>query len=301
MQVQKTREQKVVFTHQVSNGGPGEVTDLRVWLAEPETRPGQELRSQDVEAPDGKLSSVKDRFGQAFRLARFDSLPPGRSVEVKLTARVDVQGVSWFVDPAEVKPLAKIPKKIRQLYLVDEEKYLINDPLVKKTAKEIVGREANAFFILQRVFEYVTENMSYKLSGGWNAAPFLLMRKTGSCSEYTILTIALLRAAGVPARYVGAYVIRGEDASVDYVFHRWVEAYIPGIGWIPVDPNKGDADYPADRARGIGLVDARFLVTTVSGGDSDVLAWQYNSQAKWSHTGEADVKELTTAEWEPAD
>ena len=172
---------------------------------------------------------------------------------------------------------------------------------MKQTAKEIVGREANAFFILQRVFDYVTHNMSYKLSGGWNAAPFLIKRKTGSCSEYTILTIALLRAAGVPARYVGSYVIRGEDASVDYVFHRWVEAYIPGVGWIPADPNKGDAEYPADRSRGIGSLDARFLVTTVSGGDSDVLAWQYYSYARWSHTGEADVEELTTAEWAPAE
>lgn len=41
------------------------------------------------------------------------------------------------------------------------------------------------------------------------------------------LTIAMCGAAGLPARYVGALVVRGDDASLDYVFHRWVEVYLP--------------------------------------------------------------------------
>ena len=55
--------------------------------------------------------------------------------------------------------------------------------------------------------------MYYERSGGWNTAPIVLERGNGSCSEYTFVFISMCRAAGVPARYVGSVVERGESAS----------------------------------------------------------------------------------------
>ncbi|HEY0215257.1 MAG TPA: transglutaminase family protein [Cellulomonas sp.] len=69
----------------------------------------------------------------------------------------------------------------------------------------------------------------------------LLETRTGVCQDFAHLMIAALRAHGLPARYVSGYVetlpppgrpkIRGADAS-----HAWVSAWVPGAGWVEIDP-----------------------------------------------------------------
>ena len=109
----------------------------------------------------------------------------------------------------------------------------------------------------------------------------------------------MCRAAGVPARYVGSVAERGEKASTDDVFHRWVEVYLPGFGWFPVDPSGGDRDLPADQARGFGHLSRRFLITTQNGGGSKTLEWQYNSNAHYTSDPKTFVVSEYFGDWKP--
>lgn len=69
----------------------------------------------------------------------------------------------------------------------------------------------------------------------------LLAQRAGVCQDFAHLMIAALRAHGLPARYASGYVetrppagrekLRGADAS-----HAWVSAWVPGAGWVEVDP-----------------------------------------------------------------
>ncbi len=65
----------------------------------------------------------------------------------------------------------------------------------------------------------------------------------GVCQDYAHLSIALLRAAGVPARYVSGYLHTGKDArpgdTVSGESHAWVEAWLGD--WWPFDPTNGVA------------------------------------------------------------
>jgi transglutaminase-like putative cysteine protease len=50
--------------------------------------------------------------------------------------------------------------------------------------------------------------------------------------------VALVRAQGIPCRYVSGYVHHGEnsqDRSIEGASHAWVEAYLPGLGWTGFD------------------------------------------------------------------
>jgi transglutaminase-like putative cysteine protease len=141
--------------------------------------------------------------------------------------------------------------------------------------------------------------MHYEMVGGWNTAPTVLERGNGSCSEYTFVYISMCRSAGLPARYVGSVVERGDYASLDDVFHRWVEVYLPGVGWVPIDPSRGDKEGPRDQAIAIGHLDAQFLITTESGGNSETMGWTYNSNADWVTEPRTNVVEDHFAEWEP--
>jgi len=70
-----------------------------------------------------------------------------------------------------------------------------------------------------------------------------LQGQAGVCQDYAHLSIALLRAAGVPARYVSGYLHTGKDArpgdTVSGESHAWVEAWLGD--WWPFDPTNGVA------------------------------------------------------------
>ncbi|MDB4984950.1 MAG: Transglutaminase-like enzyme [Myxococcaceae bacterium] len=77
---------------------------------------------------------------------------------------------------------------------------------------------------------------------------FLFDAKRGHCEYFSSALAIMLRGVGIPARnvtgfaggeynsYGGYYAIRQADA------HSWVEALIPGRGWVTLDPTPGSRD-----------------------------------------------------------
>lgn len=63
----------------------------------------------------------------------------------------------------------------------------------------------------------------------------VIKRRGGRCSGLANATAALLMAAGFEARTVSGLLISGRRA----IPHRWVEARLPGAGWVPTDPTLG--------------------------------------------------------------
>ena len=72
----------------------------------------------------------------------------------------------------------------------------------------------------------------------------------GSPHDLVCVCVAMLRAAGIPARPVVG--IRYDDERTVYEFVSWLEWYLPEAGWIPVDPNwmktVGIRDRPVQQA-----------------------------------------------------
>ena len=68
---------------------------------------------------------------------------------------------------------------------------------------------------------------------------FMEESDTGYCVHYATATTVLLRAAGIPARYVEGYLaetVAGQSVTVtEKDAHAWTEYYIAGIGWIPLE------------------------------------------------------------------
>ncbi len=286
----------VNFTTEAEVLGRGEARSLEIYYAVPSDRPNQRLLSGLEFHPDPDRF-VNDRWGQNVAVFHFENLMPSESIEVRMEAELETSAIRYFVFPEDVG--SKIPSDIAKKYLADDTKYDIDHPYIKKIVKEIVGEEKNIYWKARKLFQYLIANMEYEMVGGWNTAPTVLKRKNGSCSEYSFSYIALCRSAGVPARYVGSLVVRGDDASYDDVFHRWCEIYLPGYGWIPVDANAGDREWPGEQAAAFGGISNRFLVTTEGGGDSEYLGWSYNHYNKWVTEGKCRIRTESTAEWTP--
>ena len=59
----------------------------------------------------------------------------------------------------------------------------------------------------------------------------------GVCQDFAHLFLAVMRANSIPARYVSGYLNQGQSFAGDAALHAWVEAFLPGTGWIGFDPS----------------------------------------------------------------
>lgn len=292
------RYAKIIYTQEYHNYGPCDLKEAELYIAVPENRDNQKIIGE-IKFEPSPSKYINDESN--LRLAYFhkDFISPYEAFVVKMEVVAKIYEINYFIYPDKVGSLDEISKEIKDKYLKDGEKYNLNNEVIQKAVKEAVGNEKNPYWIARKIYNYLIEHLEYELAGGWNPAPVVLERGNGSCSEYTFVYIAMSRAAGLPARYVGSVVVRGDDASMDDVFHRWVEVYLPNYGWIPVDPSGGDNSLPSDQAAFFGHLSNRFLITTQNIGGSPYLGWTYNSDTKWKFSGKCKIVEEHYAEWEP--
>jgi transglutaminase-like putative cysteine protease len=291
------RRARVTYTHEVKAHGGGVLKNLDVYVAVPESLPQQRVINVGFMPETHRV--VRDRWNQPFAHFAYDSVQSAATTRSVMVVDAEIHEIDYFVFPERCGRLSDIPGEISRIYTADGSKYGIDDPYMEKLARAVVEGEENPYWIARSVFDYLREALEYERVGGWNVASAVLKRGTGSCSEYTFAFIALCRAAGLPARYAGSIVVRGDDASLDDVHHRWAEVYLPGYGWIPVDPSGGDRDLPRDRAMNIGHLSNRYLITTRGGGDSEYLGWYYNSDETYAADPQVQVNVEAFGEWEP--
>lgn len=288
--------------HDFRNYGPDVLPLLDIYMAIPRDFDNQKLLEKVRFEPQSP-NFVTDRWGQQFAHFQYRDLQPGTRVLPKMQVKVKKFHTTYAIFPERVGSLNDIPGEIREKYLVDGIKLDIQHPLIQEGIKTALGDEQRPFWMMRKIFDYICDKIDYNLKplGGWNPAPTVLKRGTGSCSEYTFIFIAMCRASGLPARYAGSLVIRDADKGIDDVWHRWAEVYLPNYGWIPVDVSAGDSPSPGKRARTIGVLRNRYLITTKGGGDSEYLDFYYNFSAKWQTQGKCKVISKQYGEFAPVE
>jgi len=292
-----THKREVHFIHTLHNQGPSNDVNAQMFFCVGKNGPNQKILKPMQFFPDS-IKFIKDKWEQKFGVVE-GKVQALKSLSQGYSAQVETRDLNYFILPDWVKPLDKIPSHIKNKYLVDGHKLKIKDPYIKQLVERIVGDEQNPFWIAFKIHRYLHLNMEYKMTGGWNAAPTILKRGNGSCSEFTFSFIALARVAGLPSRYEAGLVVRGDDGSIDRVYHRWIQVFLPPFGWVPVDPSRGKPAKAIDVAKNFGSLSHRFFITTHSGGDSKVLGWTYNYNSFYEFSGRAVVDVKTEAKWYP--
>jgi transglutaminase-like putative cysteine protease len=87
---------------------------------------------------------------------------------------------------------------------------------------------------MHRAFAYVRKSTAVN-----SPIEASLTSRQGVCQDFAHIMIAAVRRHRIPCRYVSGYLYHGDedkDRSADGATHAWVEALIPGFGWVGFDP-----------------------------------------------------------------
>ncbi|WP_375339323.1 transglutaminase domain-containing protein [Oxynema aestuarii] len=183
--------------------------------------------------------------GQRFAVFKFDTLQQDEARIFGWKALVELYSIKYHLTPRDVEDLPELPEEFKQLYLVDNDQLAMNSDIVRQAAREAIGNETNLLRKILSIRDYVYDKLDYGIKPYIDPPDVVLERGVGSCGEYVGVLLALLRLNGIACRTVGRYKCpphperKGVPLQPDYN-HVWLEFYVPGIGWIPMESNPDD-------------------------------------------------------------
>ncbi len=204
-------------------------------------------------SPDNHfVNHQQDAYGNW--LARFVFPEPVMElkIEVDLIADMTVYNpFDFFVEKqAESWPF-EYAEEIRDdlsIYLQPEEQ----GPLLQAFLGTLPKSADNTVNFLVDLNARVNQDIGYviRMEPGVQTAEETLKKASASCRDSSWLLVQVLRHLGIAARFVSGYLIQLKPdlqaldgpQGTDHDFtdlHAWVEAYIPGAGWIGLDPTSG--------------------------------------------------------------
>ncbi len=218
----------------------------------PHCRTRIEAYSLGVEPKNHFINWQQDPFGNYLARLVFPDRAKCLTFEVDLVAEMTVVNpFDFFLEEYADRYPFQYPPELRR----DLEHYLEvteQGPRLRDWLSE-VGRSDQAtvpFLVelnarLQRDIGYVV-----RFEAGVQACDDTLDKGTGSCRDSGWLLVQILRHLGLAARFVSGYLIQlsADVKSLDGPsgpeqdftdLHAWAEVYLPGAGWVGLDPTSG--------------------------------------------------------------
>ncbi|WP_186446224.1 transglutaminase-like domain-containing protein [Paenibacillus cremeus] len=247
--------------------------------------PATRLVTQEVTLQSGRLGRQLFAGGELSRVVSLQAVS-GQSIPSDW-----VWKQAWadrYTLPALTDPLSKY--KVEALLVTDrsqlasdagaplaqdiQERYLqlpgsLPDRVIQ-LAKSITGDAPTSYAKAVAIERYLREHYAYSLEGSRPPGPqedlvdrFLFDQKVGYCDHFSSAMVVLLRAVGVPARWVKGFAPgevvsvasaqtaalpseEGDGNALMYTVqvrqsdaHAWAEVYFPSAGWVPFEPTPG--------------------------------------------------------------
>jgi transglutaminase-like putative cysteine protease len=206
--------------------------------------PWQALLESRIEATPGPASveAHKDYFGND--VTTFTILESHDRFEIVATSVVEVQS-----RPA---PVGDLPwEAVRDELALHERpdtleafEYVFDSPFVA-TGAELAAYARPSFPPGRGLLEGI-DDLAHRIHAEFTYQPDVtsidtpvleaLKARRGVCQDFSHVMIGALRSLRVASRYVSGYLRSGGDYQGAEASHAWVSVYLPGSGWVDVDP-----------------------------------------------------------------
>ncbi|MDB9512865.1 transglutaminase family protein [Kamptonema animale CS-326] len=196
-------------------------------------------------SPIGMPFTEEIQDGERVAVFKFDPLRAHERRIFGWKALLEVRSIKYEITPRDVEKAPALTPEFQAKYLVDDDSLAMDSEIVRAAAKEAIGTETNILRKLLSIRNYVYDCLSYSIRPHIDTPDVVLRRGTGSCGEYVGVLLALARLNGIACRTIGRYKCpafadrKGVPLSPDFN-HVWLEFYIPGFGWVPMESNPDD-------------------------------------------------------------
>lgn len=222
-------------------------------------REGHDLRlistRLDITPEPVSLRWLHDVFGNSVAVANFTE----RAAELRFESRVVLEhtpsgGLDFPIEPdAETYPFSYDVEDIPDLARCIERQYPDPDHAVERWARGFLRRDGptGTRAMLASMTQAIRADFTYisRAERGVQAPTQTLRLNSGTCRDFAVLMIEAVRALGLAAQFVSGYLYvpeRGVDNMPlrggrvgGGATHAWVRVYLPGAGWIELDPTNG--------------------------------------------------------------
>ena len=220
----------------------GEPVDIYIPL--PADHPGQRVLEENLSANLPGEIGIEERHGNRFyRIRR----PANINAPVEATLRWTVARSTLTSGNTTGSSETELARYLAPNALVPVGHEILQPILAEvRSSRKNDSPEATA----RAIYDWVVDNVEYKKVGaGWgNGDTFWACNERyGNCTDFHSLFISLARSEGIPARFeIGFPVPLDRSEGEISGYHCWVQFYLPGRGWVPIDASEA-AKHPQQR------------------------------------------------------
>ena len=212
----------------------------------PPERPGQRILAHEIVFdPAAPVSDYTDYFGNRtvfYSMVR-------RHEQLTVTNRLTVETSEPVLSSAAMELTIGEARQIFSSVATDVFDYLRPTAAVPsggqsaKWARRLLRCDASLRSGIEGLNEAIHHGFKYTKGATENWTPLAAIWKAraGVCQDFAHVMLAILRTAGLPARYVCGYIETdppkdGRRLVGAVATHAWVEVMVPGMAWVALDP-----------------------------------------------------------------
>jgi transglutaminase-like putative cysteine protease len=216
-------------------------------------RDSHDLRLLDTRltfSPEARLRWMHDVFGNSIAIATF---APGRTqqltIESSFRAEVypgDGRAVLELEPYARTLPFSYAADDSLDLGHSKERHYPDPEHRIDAWARGFLEQApgAGTLEVITAMSSGIRQQLTYaaREAAGVQSPLETLLKGSGSCRDFAVLMMEGVRSLGLAAHFVSGYLYDGKLIGAPGglvgggATHAWVSVYLPGAGWVEVDP-----------------------------------------------------------------
>jgi transglutaminase-like putative cysteine protease len=192
---------------------------------------------------------IHDPFGNCVAIASFS----GQASELRFESNIRLDHAPTNAPDFQIEEFARTypfsypPDELPDLLASIEPRYPDDKRELERWARKFLrhGQATGTGELLKTLTCGIKESFVYaRRSEGGTYPPLTTLRLgRGSCRDLALLMIEAVRRLGLAARFVSGYIYVPERDEPGHLgggsTHAWCQVYLPGAGWIELDPTNG--------------------------------------------------------------